>query len=299
MTGAITLQSLIENLISAASLGSLYAMFALGLALVFGVMGLVNFAHGEFIMAGGYALVVLAGAPLPLLIVGTLACAVFLAVATERVAFRPLRGANAPTLLVTSFAVSFLLQNLAMLIFGTVPKSTNVSSALTGDWMIGQIRIERLDLVTLATAMLLLGGLATFLRRTRVGLQMRASAENFTMARLLGVRANRVIAAAFMVSGVLAGAAAVLLVAQTGSVSPTMGVTPVLLAFVAVVIGGMGSLGGAVLGAYLLGALTVALQVALPLELRPYRDAFLYLCVFLILVFRPGGLISGALARTV
>ena len=130
-----------------------------------------------------------------------------------------------------------------------------------------------------------------FLTRTRIGVQMRAAAEDFRMARLLGVRANRVIATAFAISGLAAALAAFVLVAQTGTVSPTMGLSPVLVGFVAMVLGGMGSLRGAVLGGYVLGVVTVALQSYLPLEMRFYRDAFAYTVVILVLLVRPQGLV--------
>ena len=144
--------------------------------------------------------------------------------------------------------------------------------------------------------MVLLISFGLFLKKTRLGVQMRAAAEDFPMARLLGVRANTVIAAAFALSGLLAGVAAILLVAQTGTLTPTMGVTPVLVAFVATIIGGLGSLGGAVIGGFALGTLTVTLQAELPLALRAYRDAFVFGGVIAILVFRPNGLL-GAKSR--
>ena len=137
----------------------------------------------------------------------------------------------------------------------------------------------------------LVAALVAFLRFTDLGIQMRAAAENFPMARLMGVRANRVIAAAFAISGVLAAAAAVSSVSQTGSVTTTMGVNVVVVAFVATILGGAGSLPGAVLGGLLVGTLTVVLQDTLPLELRPFRDAFVYGLVLAVLVVRPQGLI--------
>jgi branched-chain amino acid transport system permease protein len=136
-----------------------------------------------------------------------------------------------------------------------------------------------------------------FLRRTTIGVQMRAAAENFEMARLLGVRANRVIAATFAISGVLAGIAAVIVVAQTGLVGPTMGASLVFAAFVATIVGGLGTLSGAVLGAYVLGAITVALQYALPIGLRPYREAFVFAALVVILIFRPQGLMGSRRIR--
>ena len=292
------MQFALQNAVDAISLGSLYALFALGIALIFGIMQLVNFAHGELIMVGGYALFFLGHPPWPLLIAGVLAIVIAFALVMERVAFRPVRGANPATLLVTSFAVSFFLQNLAILIFSSRPKAVALSPIFTEFFAVGGLRIAKLNVLIVLVTILLLTGLAAFLKKTPLGVQMRAAAEDFGMARLLGVRANTVIATAFAISGLLAGAAALLLEAQTATLTPTMGLNPVIIAFVATVIGGMASLPGAVLGGFTLGCLTVALQAALPLEFRAYRDAFAFGAVIAILVFRPQGLIVARTART-
>lgn len=289
--GVVTKEQVVQNAIDAISLGSLYALFALGIALIFGIMGLVNFAHGELIMVGAYGLVLLSDLPLAVKAVVSALVVVAFALAMERMAFRPVRGASPATLLVTSFAVSYLLQNLAILIFGATTRSTSVSSVLSGVVSVGSFTIPVLSILTVGLTVLLVAGLALFLSRTTVGVQMRAAAENFQIARLLGVRANTVIAVAFAASGLLAAAAAFLLTTQTGTVTPTVGVNAVLVAFIATVIGGLGSLIGAVLGGFVIASLTVALQAALPLELRPYRDAFVFGIVLAILVLRPQGLI--------
>jgi branched-chain amino acid transport system permease protein len=285
------MQLLLQNLIDAISLGSLYALFALGIALIFGIMQLINFAHGELLMVGAYALVLYGHPSWPVLILATLATVVVFALAMERIAFRPFRGADPATLLVTSFAVSFMLQNLATLILGSLPRSTNLSTSLLQSVRVGSLQIPKLDVLNVSVTALLLVALTVFLAKTPLGTQMRAAAEDFGMARILGVRANRVIAASFAVSGILAGTAAILLVAQSGSVDPTIGSYPVIVAFIATILGGMGSLRGAVLGGFLLGILTTALQAYLPLELRYYRDAFAYGAVIAMLLLRPQGLI--------
>jgi branched-chain amino acid transport system permease protein len=287
----------IQNAINAISLGSMYALFALGIALVFGIMRLINFAHGELIMIGAYVVVLIGHPAWPLLILATLVVVVLVALALERAAFRPVRGASPATLLVTSFAVSFLLQNLAILILGALPRSTNVSSSLTETLHVAGLEIPKLDIVSVGVTAALLVALGLFLGRTKLGVQMRAAAEDFQMARILGVRSNRVIAAAFGISGVLAGAAAILLVAQSGNVTPTIGAYPVVVAFIATILGGMGSLRGAVVGGLLLGIITVALQAYLPLEFRAYRDAFAYSAVILVLLLRPQGLIVARSAQ--
>jgi branched-chain amino acid transport system permease protein len=289
---------IVQNLIDAVSLGSLYALVALGMALIFGIMRLVNFAHGELLMIAGYAAILIAGVAWPILIIPLVAVTIVAAIGMERLAFRPVREADAATLLVTSFALSFFLQNLAMLIFGPLPKTTTISGDLLESWEIAFFHLGKRNVLTLAITLALLAALGLFLNRTRLGVEMRAAAEDFRMARLLGVRANRVIAASFAISGFLAGIAAFLLVAQTGTVSPTMGLSAVLAGFVAIVMGGMGSLRGAVIGGMVLGILTVALQAYLPDDLRFYRDAFVYTAVIVILLFRPQGIIVPRTART-
>jgi len=280
----------IQYVIDGISLGSLYALFALGIGLIFGIMQLINFAHGELIMIGGYVLVFTSAAVTGrvLLVLGIV---ILFALAMERAAFRPVRGASLETLLVTSFAVSFLLQNLAIVTIGGLPRSARVPG-LAGSFEIGGFPVRTLDLVTIGLTAFLLVALSLFLGKTRLGVQMRAAAENFRMARALGVRANTVIATAFAISGLLAAVASVILVAQTGIVQPTIGIAPVLAAFIATIIGGLGSLTGAVLGGYVLGGITVALQVMLPAALSPYREAFVFAAVVAVLIVRPQGLLG-------
>lgn len=282
----------LQGIIDAATAGSFYALFALGIALIFGIMRLVNFAHGELIMIGAYTIYLVQDLFWPAIIIITAIVVVLAALIMERVAFRPVRGANPATLLITSFAVSFLLQNIARLVFTSLPKSVDISPLFRQSVRIGGVTVTWLSVITLATTLLLLLMLAIFLSRTRLGLQMRAAAEDFRMARLCGVPADRVIAAAFVLSGVLATAAAVLVAAQTGSLTVGMGLTPVLFGFTAAVIGGLGSLPGAVTGGYLLGAATGVLNQTLPLTLAGYRDALLFAGVFAFMALRPGGLLQ-------
>lgn len=290
--------TVVQHLIDALSAGSLYALLALGIALIFGIVRLVNFAYGELIMLAGYVLVLMAGVPAIIVLPVAIASAAVLSLATERLAFRPARGADPATLLVTSFAVSYLLQNLGLLTFGSLTRSADVLPSLTKPMEVLGVNMSRLDAVVIVVTAVLLIAFTQFLKRTDIGTQMRAAAEDFDMARLLGVRANRVIAVAFGLSGVLAGVAAIALIAKTGSVTPTVGVNVALFGFIAVILGGMGSLSGAVLGGYVLGALTVLLQVVLPEDLRAYRDAFLFAAVLALLVLRPEGLIVASSRKT-
>ena len=172
--------TVIQYAIDAISVASLYAVLALGIALIFGVMRLINFAHGELIMIGGYALLYLADVPWPLTIAATVGIVVVFALALERSAFRPVRDANPATLLVTSFALSYMLQNLALIIFGGRAKTVPLSASLAESFEVGDLRIPKLNIVTVAVTAALLVGLVAFLKRTPIGIQMRAAAEDFT-----------------------------------------------------------------------------------------------------------------------
>jgi branched-chain amino acid transport system permease protein len=265
-------------------------------------MRLVNFAHGDFITVGAYALIVpsaaasamlfVGGWPWPLMVLATAAVVVAVALLAERIVFRPLRTADPSTMLIASFSLSFFIQYLILLVYGGRPKGVDVGSALNEQIAFGGVRIALIDLVTIGVTIAMLAGIALFITHTRFGVQMRAATQDFRMARMLGVRANVVIAIAFAISGLLAAAVSLLLVARTGTLSPRMGSQLAMIGFVATVIGGMGSLVGSVLGGFLVGVSSALLQVMLPQDLRPSRDAFVFLLVILVLLFRPQGLIS-------
>ncbi len=284
----------LQYVIDALSVGGLYALAALGIGLIFGIMRLVNFAHGDFLMMGCYAMFMLAVTIWPVTILGGVVIAILVAVITEQIAFRPLRTANPTTLLAASFAVSFFLQNFILMIMGGRALGVDIVPALNQHISWGSTSISVLNLFTIAISVVLMGGLTLFLMRTQMGVHMRAASEDVQMARMLGMRVNLVIATAFAISGLLAGAAAIVVLGKTGLVLPTMGLRLTLVAFVAVVVGGMGSLTGAVIAGYLVGILEVALGGLLPLAILPYREAFIFAVVLLFLVFRPAGIIKVA-----
>ncbi len=287
----------VQVLVDALSVGALYALSALGIGLIFGIMRLINFAHGEFIALGAYLLMVMGGLWVPLAILLMVAAIAVLAMTTERIAFRPVRNADPATMLITSFAVSYLLQNLYRLIWGSRPLGFDFLSVLGTPILLAEVRVPTLQLMTLGVTVLLLLALVLFLTRTHFGIEMRAAALNFRMSRLLGVRADRVIAVAFAMSGVLAAAVAAMHLSQTGTLTPVMGLQLALVGFVSTIVGGMGSLPGAVLGGFFIGIVTVLLQTALPLDLRPYRDAFVFGIVILVLLVRPQGLFLSTQTR--
>ncbi|MFC3230703.1 branched-chain amino acid ABC transporter permease [Marinibaculum pumilum] len=283
---------LLQHVIDAVSVGGLFAMMALGIGLIFGIMRLINFAHGELVMIGGYAMWLVVAIPGPLVVLFSIAVVVALALGMERIAFRPLRQASPATLLISSFAVSYFLQNLVVMIIGSRPKPFTFAEGLTQNLQVGELRLPLLQLVTIALTIAVLAGITLFLKRTPMGVLMRAASQDFRMARLCGVRANMVIAAAFVMSALLAWAVSLVYAVQTGQLSPAMGLRPALIGFVATVIGGLGSLPGAAVGGFLVGVLTVLLQILLPPELRDFRDAFLFALVLVVLLFRPRGLLA-------
>jgi branched-chain amino acid transport system permease protein len=288
------LGELVQNLVDALSLGSLYALIAIGVAILYTVMGMLNFAQGEFIMLPAYALFVLAAVPFAIAIAAAFLVGVGVAVLAERVAFRPIRDADASAQLVTSLAVAAVLQNAVGTAVDVRAQSVATPAFFSEATVIGGVSVPNLEFLTLALTAAVLGGLGWLLYRTRTGLAMRAAAEDFEMARLLGVRADRLIAFSFAISGALAAVVGVLLVMQTGQVSPTMGLTPVLVGFVAVVIGGFGRIFGAVLGGLLLGGLSSLLGAYLPEGLVPFRDAIVFSLPVAILIVRPQGLLGAA-----
>lgn len=284
-----------QQVMNALAFGAEYALLALGLAIVFSIMGLVNFAHGEIIAVGGYTMVAVAALALsnPLIVIGAAVLAAILAsVSLERIAFRPVRYADPTTGLLTAFGVSIVLQNVFLLTVS--PRPIAVTSLYFLEWPIdlGAIRISSLQLFEALTTAVVIVALMLFLRRTVLGLAMRAAALDFEMVRLTGIRANRVFAMAFLISGLLAGIACVFIMARRGSVDPHLGFDPVLKAFVACVVGGFGSLPGAVLGGFLLGAVEVAMLVMLPQSLGGMTDAFVFGIIAIILIWRPDGILA-------
>jgi branched-chain amino acid transport system permease protein len=291
----------LQTVIDALSLGSLYALAALGIGLLFGIMRLINFAHGDYISICAYALIVPSADAMsklfigawswPFVIVSILAVGMVAALASNLLVFRKMRKAHPQNLMVVSFALGFVIQNLLLMIQGARPKVISLWPELTQIVSIGGLRFPLLQLVTIAVTLALLLALRLFMHNTSYGVRMRAAAEDFTMARYMGVKADMVIGLAFAISGMLAGVVSLLVVVQTGVLSPSLGVNIVIFAFIATVIGGMGSLLGAVLGGFLVGVSTSLLQAYLPDDIRQFRDTFVFLFVILLLLVRPSGLI--------
>ena len=283
----------LQFLINALSLGSLYALMALGLVIVYGILRLVNFAYGELIMVAGYALYLLGGGPLPWLVMALLAIVAAMAtsVGTELVAFRPIRAKSLTAMLITSFALSTLLQNAALLLISPRPRVVPLPELFQRSVTIAGVQTPLRNLLAIGVSLAVLAGFGLLLRHSVLGIALRAAADKFTMTRLLGVPANLIIGVAFAISGLLAGVVALFWLGRTASVTPTIGLEPLLIAFIATVIGGMRSLAGAVLGGYVLGFITMAFNVLLPQELLDFRETFTFTLIIAILLFRPEGLV--------
>ena len=298
----------IQTIISALSFGSFYALGALGIGLLFSVLRLINFAHGDFITVGGFALIVPSSAVVATMVIGSfhpallvvciVAIVVLLALVSYFLVFQHVQNASPATMMIVSFALGYTLQNVIVMIYGGRPKAVNIFPELTGQVQLSDgVSVQILQLVIIAVTWVLLIALVLFLRRTQVGIQMRAAAEDFRMARMLGVNGKNVIALAFILSGGLAGIMTLLFVTQTGVLTFRMGVPIMLFFFIATVIGGMGSLVGAVVGGYSVGIVSVVLSAILPEELRGFRDACVFILVIIVLLARPQGLVLTKAAK--
>ncbi len=283
----------LQQTVNALALGGTYALLALGLAVVFSIMGLINFAHGELMTISGYTLMYCGIAGLPFMVSVPLAILVAMvaAVLMERIAFRPVRGGSGATMLITSFAVSMILQVLFQNLISARSQAVALPQFLSESVNLGSVIIGVNKIAAIVVTILMLIFLDRFMNRQKSGIAMRAAAEDFAVARLMGIRSNTVIAGAFAISGLLAGVASVLWVSQRASVDPLMGFTPVLKAFIAAILGGLGSLRGAVVGGFVLGFIEVYLAAFLPQELQEFRDPIGLALVVLILLFRPNGMV--------
>jgi branched-chain amino acid transport system permease protein len=287
---------LVQELVNGVSLGSTYALLALGLAMVFSILGLINFAHGELVTIGGYTMWVLFNhsVPWPAVLVLTLVATTLAAVAMERIAFRPLRGASIVTLLITSFAVSFFIQVAFQIFVSAEPQGIGVPSWTDTVWRVGDVSLPAVKLATFAVTIAAVFLLTIFLRRTLIGIAMRAAAEDFEVVRLMGVRANAVVLVAFAFSGLLAGVAALLFFASAPGVDSGVGTPLVINAFIGVIFGGLGNLYGAVVGGFALGLATSLLDANLHGTYTQFSQAFALAIVVGILLLRPQGLVGRA-----
>lgn len=284
-----------QQVVNGLILGSMYALVAIGFSMIYGIVRLINFAHGEVVMIGAFVtlgLVQAYGAPIWLVALATLAAGGIVGLLIERAAFRPMRGAPQVTGFIASLAVSVMLQNLGILLLTAQPRNFSFPR-----WMQNQVDlwgagVRVIDLCIMLSALFLLAGLFVLVRRTRFGMAMRATAENLDVARMMGININRTIMGAFVIGSALAGIAGLMWGGKFGQIDPLLGFIPGLKSFVAAVIGGVGSIPGAILGGYILGLSEVLFVGLLPPQYAPYRDAFVFSTLIVILLVLPNGLLG-------
>lgn len=285
---------LLQYILDAISVGSTYAMLALGLTLVFSVMNLINFAYGLLLVAAGYTVFALGGTALPFWLIVILAVLVstILSMVMGRIAFKPFIGAPPITLLITSFGVLLVGQYIAILIFGEQPRILQVPSYLTSVVTFGDLRIPAIQIIAIVAGVLVVSGFYALLYRTPFGMKLRASAEIPSTARLMGIKPDRVLLYAFAVSGAIAGIAGLIWFIKVGVVTPRSDLDPTLKAFIGLVLGGLGRISGAIMGGLALGIIEVSMVVLLPDSLLAFTPSIVFAFVILILVMRPEGLSS-------
>ena len=286
--------SLLSYLINGISLGSVYAIIALGYTMVYGIAKLLNFAHGDVIMVGGYVVFVLASGmglpPILAVLISMVVCTV-LGMVIERVAYKPLRMAASPlAVLITAIGVSYLLQNLALLLFGANTKSfTSVVTIPAIVLAEGQLTISGETIVTIIACIVIMVGLTVFIKKTKAGQAMLAVSEDKGAAQLMGINVNGTIALTFAIGSALAAVAGVLLCSTYPSLTPYTGAMPGIKAFVAAVFGGIGSIPGAMIGGILLGIIEILGKAYISSQMA---DAIVFAVLIVVLLVKPTGILG-------
>ena len=285
---------ILTTLINGLSLGGVYALIALGYTMVYGIAKMLNFAHGDIIMVGSYTILIffnMIGIPLVGLIASTvisvLICVVF-GIVIERTAYRPLRGASPLAVLITAIGVSYLLQSFAQIVFGTAPRTVILN--FMGTISVGALKINVATIVTLVVAVIIMAALTLFVNKTKTGRAMLAVSEDRGAAQLAGISVNTIIAVTFAIGSALAAIAGAFTVMKTYTVEPTMGAMPGIKAFTAAVIGGIGSIPGAMVGGILLGIIETVCD-AIPV-LSPYKIAIEFALLIVVLLIKPTGILG-------
>ena len=292
------MDKLIQTLISGLSLGSIYALIALGYTMVYGIAKMLNFAHGDIIMVGAYAVITAVftmGLPPFIAILISIALCALLGIVIEFLAYRPLRQAQPLAVLITAIGVSYLLQNLALLIYGSEQKAFPTIVALP-TVHIGGVYIDGITLATLVVTAVIMVALSLFINKTRMGKAMRAVSEDKEAAELMGISVNRTITVTFAIGSALAGVAAIFYGAAYTYIRPTTGAMPGIKAFTAAVFGGIGSIPGAMLGGILLGVIE---QLSTTYISTLWADAIVFGVLVVVLVVKPTGLLGKKISEKV
>ena len=292
--------SFLSYLINGISLGSVYAIIALGYTMVYGIARMLNFAHGDIIMVGGFTVftivTTMGGSPVVGILASVVVCTV-LGVTIERVAYRPLRDASPLAVLITAIGVSYLLQNVALLIFGSNARQfTSVITVPALKLAGGKLSISSVTIVTILSCIVIMAALMTFINKTKMGQAMLAVSEDRGAATLMGINVNRTISVTFAIGSALAAVAGVLLCSAYPSLSPYTGSMPGIKAFVAAVFGGIGSIPGAFIGGVLLGVIEILSKAYISSQLS---DAIVFSVLIIVLLVRPTGILGKKMTEKV
>lgn len=288
------LNMFLQHLANGISLGGLYALIAIGYTMVYGILRLINFAHGDIFMMGAYMAfygISLFTLPWYVSFLLTIPLVAILGMGVERVAYRPLRDAPRISALISAIGVSLLLENVGIVVFGGRPKAFPRPPLFAQEWNWGGVRILSLTFFIIVISLVLLVGLFYLVYRTKTGRAMRAVSWDFEVAKLMGININQVISLTFVIGSVLAAAGAIMWSMKFPQLLPLMGVIPGLKCFIAAILGGIGSIPGAMLGGFLLGVGEIMIVAFFP-ELAGFKYAFAYLALILILLVKPTGLLG-------
>lgn len=297
----MSIQEFLQYLANGTSLGSLYALIAIGYTLVYGILRLINFAHGDIFMLGAYITYYgMTYTPLPWWLVFLLACVLtgLVGLLLEKLAYRPLRNAPRITILISAIGASFLLQNLGILIFGGRPKAFPTPAILNQNIVIGGVSIDLISIIIPIVTIIILAILSFIIQKTKTGMAMRALSKDYEAASLMGINIDAVISFTFFVGSFLAAVGGIMWSVKYPQLLPIMGIMPGLKCFIAAVIGGIGNIKGAVIGGFILGLGEIMLIAFLP-GLTGYRDAFAFILLIVILLIKPTGLMGERIAEKV
>lgn len=290
----MTVALLFQHIVNALSLGSLYALIAIGYTMVYGILRLINFAHGDVFMLGAYVAfygVSLVALPWWASLLIAIVLTAFFGIGLERIAYRPLRDSPRISIMISAIGASFLIENLGVLIFGGRPKGVTVPDVMGKVLMLGSVSVVTVSLVIPLFTFALLAILLWIVHRTKTGMAMRAVSTDIEAARLMAVDVNKIVSFTFGIGSLMAAFGGILWSYKYPQLNPLMGIMPGLKCFIAAVIGGIGSIGGAVLGGFLLGIIEIMTVAFLP-TLSGYRDAFAFILLIIVLLVKPTGLLG-------
>ena len=290
----------IQQMVNGFSLGSMYALIAIGYTMVYGVLRLINFAHGDIMMVGaflGYTCITILGLPFPLAVLIAVALSALAGVITDKVAYKPLRDAPRISLLITAIGISFFLENAFTVFVGGVPRAFPVPDYMENIFNVAGITFSTSSIMVPLVTLVLLLGILFVLYRTKYGMAIRALSFDIKTVNLMGIDANKIIAIVFALGSALAAVGGIFWAVNYPSVEPMMGVLVGLKAFAAAVVGGIGSVTGAVLGGFIIGFTEVVVIAFWP-ELGGYKDAFAFIFLILVLLFKPTGIMGENLEKS-